>query len=256
MEKLFDINEKGYSVRCKLFYDKDIHSIDKVVIATHGFGGFKDNKSVEKFAERIDTKYKGFGVITFDWPCHGQDARKKLLISECQTYLQLVIDYAREHLKAQALYNYSVSFGGFNTLKYIEDHGNPFDRIALRSTSVKLYDIMSSTISEDDHKKLSKGKEVLAGRDRKMKISKEFLESLKTIDNEIAAFDYIDYAESILMIHGTLDDSVPIENAKEFSEKNIIELVEVEKADHRFSDPKRMDFAIQKIIDFFAPHSN
>ena len=85
MEKLFDINEKGYSVRCKLFYDKDIHSIDKVVIATHGFGGFKDNKSVEKFAERIDTKYKGFGVITFDWPCHGQDARKKLLISECQT---------------------------------------------------------------------------------------------------------------------------------------------------------------------------
>ena len=109
---------------------------------------------------------------------------------------------------------------------------------------------------EDDHKKLSKGKEVLAGRDRKMKISKEFLESLKTIDDEIAAFDYIDYAESILMIHGTLDDSVPIENAKEFSEKNIIELVEVEKADHRFSDPKRMDFAIQKIIDFFAPHNN
>ena len=72
MEKLFDINELGYSVRCKLFYDKDIHAIDKVVIATHGFGGFKDNKSVEKFAERIDTKYKGFGVITFDY-CTGID---------------------------------------------------------------------------------------------------------------------------------------------------------------------------------------
>ena len=256
MEKLFDINELGYSVRCKLFYDKDIHAIDKVVIATHGFGGFKDNKSVEKFAERIDTKYKGFGVITFDWPCHGQDARKKLLISECQTYLKLVIDYALKHLKAKALYNYSVSFGGFNTLKYIADNGNPFERIALRSTSVKLYDIMASTISEDDHKKLSRGKEVLAGRDRKMKISKEFLDSLKTIDEEIAGFDYIDYAESILMIHGTLDDSVPIENAKEFSDKNIIELVEVEKADHRFSDPKRMNFAIQKIIDFFAPQNS
>ncbi len=253
MEKFFDINEQGFSIRCKLFYDKDIHSIDKVVIATHGFGGFKDNKSVEKFAQRLDTKFKGFGIITFDWPCHGQDARKKLLISECQTYLGLVIDYAKNVLNAKALYNYSVSFGGFNTLKYIADNGNPFDKIALRSTSVKLYDIMYSTISDDDHKKLSRGKEVLAGRDRKMKISKEFLDSLKTTDEEIAAFDYVDYADNILMLHGTLDDSVPIDNAREFSDKNIIELVEIEKADHRFSDPKRMDFAIQKIIEFFSP---
>ena len=53
MEKLFDINELGYSVRCKLFYDKDIHAIDKVVIATHGFGGFKDNKSDKSWRTEI-----------------------------------------------------------------------------------------------------------------------------------------------------------------------------------------------------------
>lgn len=253
MEKLFDINEQGYSVRCKLFYDKDPHSISNVVIVTHGFGGFKDNKSVEKFAERLNTKYKRFGVIAFDWPCHGQDARKKLLLSECQTYLQFVIDYAKEKLKAQRIYNYSVSFGSFNTLKFIAEKGNPFEKIALRSTSVKLYDIMSDSISEEDIKKLSRGREVLAGRDRKMKISQEFLLSLKQTDDEIASFDFIDYAESILLIHGTKDDSVPVENVREFSDKNIIELIEVDRADHRFSDPKCMDLAIQKIIEFFAP---
>ncbi len=252
MEKLFDINEEGYSVRCKLFFLKDIHAIERVVIATHGFGGFKDNKSVEKFAERLYTKSKDFGIITFDFPCHGQDARKKLLISECQTYLKLVIKYAKEQLHAKALYNYSVSFGAFNTLKYIAEEGNPFTKIALRSTSVKLYDIMYGTISDDDHKKLARGKEVLAGRDRKMKISREFLESLKSTDEEILNFDYIDYAENILMLHGTLDDSVPIQDARDFSEKNIIELIEVDRADHRFSNPQCMDLAISKIIDFFS----
>jgi hypothetical protein len=256
MDKPFDINKEGYSVRCRLFYEKDVHAVDKVVVATHGFGGFKDNKSLDKFAERLYTKLKGFGIIAFDFPCHGQDARKKLLLSECQIYLKLVIDYALEQLKAQALYNYSVSFGAFNTLKYIAEQGNPFTKIALRSTSVKLYNIMYESISDDDHKKLARGKEVLAGRDRKMKISEEFLESLKTTDEEILNFDYVDYAESMLMIHGVLDDMVPIQDARDFSLKNIIELVEIEKADHRFSNPPCMDQAIARIIDFFAQSSD
>lgn len=47
-----------------------------MVICTHGFGGNKENHSAAKFAQQLISKYKGYGAIVFDWPCHGQDARK------------------------------------------------------------------------------------------------------------------------------------------------------------------------------------
>lgn len=90
MQKYFDINEDGFSIRCKLYYQKDLHALPHIVIATYGFGGNMDNKAVEKFAERLTTKYHGYGVVCFDWPCHGKDARNKLILDECCTYLDLV----------------------------------------------------------------------------------------------------------------------------------------------------------------------
>ena len=128
MEKYIDINENGYSVRCKLFYQKDFRNIPNLVICTHGFGGNKENHSAAKFAQQLITKYKGYGVLVFDWPCHGADARKKLVLEEFMTYLTLVVDYARKELHATTLYNYSASFGAYLTLKYMAEIGNPFKK--------------------------------------------------------------------------------------------------------------------------------
>ena len=253
MEKNFDINEQGFSIRCKLYYNKDLHAVKNVVLSLYGFGGNKDNNPTAKFAERLTTKYKGYGVICFDWPCHGQDARNKLILSECITYLELVIKYAKEELHAEAVYNYSVSFGSYITLKYIAEKGNPFNKIALRSTAVDLYSIMYDTMTEEDKAKLAKGKEVLHGYERKIKLNKEFLDDLKSSD--IRQNEYYDYADDILMIHGTKDEMAPFAEAEKFAEENVIEMIPVEKADHPFSNPKYMDFAIQKIIEFFAPEN-
>ena len=55
MEKYIDINENGYSVRCKLFYQKDFRNIPNLVICTHGFGGNKENHSAAKFAQQLIT---------------------------------------------------------------------------------------------------------------------------------------------------------------------------------------------------------
>jgi len=250
MEKYFDINKEGFSVRCKLYYNKDIHNIGRIVIATHGFGGFKDNKSIEKFAERITTKYNGYGVICFDWPCHGADARKKLVLKECLTYLFLVIDYAKTEMKAEAVYNYSTSFGAYVTLAYIMKNRNPFAKVALRSPGIRMYDTLYGAMSEEDKVRLSKQKEVTLGRDRLIKISPEFFEELKETD--VAGYDFMEYADDIILLHGTRDEIIPMEYSEDFSERNVIELFKAENADHRFSDPKTMDFAIQKIIAFFA----
>lgn len=250
MFKYFDINQQGYSIRCKIYYNKDPHDHSDVVIATYGFGGNKDNKAIEKFADRITTKYKGYVVVCFDWPCHGADARNQLKIEECMQYMGMVTNYVREELKAERIYNYSSSLGAYITLRSLHETGvNPFDRIAFRCPAIKFYDAMAQNITEDDWTRLNKGKEILRGHDRKIKITKEFLEDLKVHD--VSTYDYMDFAEDIIMIHGTKDEAIPIAAVEDFSENNIIELYTVQNADHPFSNPDYMDFAIMKMIEFF-----
>ena len=250
MQKYFDINESGYSIRCKL-YCCDLHAIKKAVIFGHGFGGHKDNKAAEKFASKLISKHKEYCVITFNWPCHGDDARKNLHLSECDTYLTLVLEYVRREFHTNELYGYATSFGGYLFLKYIAEHGeNPFRRLALRCPAITSYDSMIRRImSADDYDKILKGKPVLVGFDRKIKIEKPFLEELKAAD--VTENDYIDYAEDLLIIHGTKDEIIPFDKSYEFADRNIIEFVPMKNGDHRFTDPKIMDLAIHTIIEFF-----
>lgn len=250
MHKYFDINESGYSIRCKL-YCADVHKISKAVIFGHGFGGHKDNKAAEKFAAKLISKHKEFGIITFNWPCHGDDARKNLHLGECDTYLTLVLEYVSREFHAEEIYGYGTSFGGYLFLKYIADHGkNPFRRLALRCPAITIYDSMINRImSADDYDKILKGKPVLVGFDRKIRIEKPFLDELQAAD--VTKNDYIDYADDLLIIHGTKDEVIPFDKSAEFADQNVIEFVPMVNGDHRFTDPKIMDLAIHTIIEFF-----
>lgn len=252
MHKYFDINKQGYSIRCKLYYNKDVRNLENIVIATYGFGGNKDNKAVEKFADRVTTKYNGFGVVCFDWPCHGMDARNKLILEECSLYLEQVLLYVKNEMNAKRIYNYSSSFGAYNTLCYLQKKGeNPFTKIAFRCAAIKMYDAIAQHITPEEWDKLNKGKEILRGHERKIKVSKEFLDDLK--NHDVSQYDFLEYADDILLIHGTKDESIPISVVQAFSDDNVIELITVQNADHPFSNPDYMDLAIQKIIEFFKP---
>lgn len=248
MEKLFDINEHGLSVRCKLFYEKDLHTIEDVVIILHGFGSSKDLKSNTKFGERLTSKHKHFAALAFDLPCHGADARKKLSVHECLEYLTLVVAYAKEKLNAQRVHAYATSFGGYLVLKYLTDHENPFGKMVLRSPSIHIYRTLWERFSEDEQHKIEKGKEVEWGFERKMKIGKAFFDELA--QNDISQNEYLDFADEMLLIHGTADEMVALSEVQAFAENNVLELVTIEGADHPFSNPKLMDLAIQKVVEF------
>lgn len=249
MEKLYDINKDNYSVRCKV-YCHDLHGLEKAIICSHGFGGYKDNKVIERFAGQVTSKYKKTAVIAFDLPCHGKDARKKLVLSECDQYISLVNEDARERFGVKELYGYGTSFGAFLMMIHMLEHGNPYHKIALRCPAINFYDsLLNHSLSEEDRKKIDKGKEVLVGRERKIKISKEFLQEIKEVD--LFSRDFIDYAEDMLIVHGTKDEFVPYEISYEFADRNIIELLTVEGADHRFRDIKMLDQISNDIMDFF-----
>ena len=249
----FDINEDGYSVRCKITAGTDDRAHDRVVICTHGFGGNKDIPSIQKFAEKEVGKHKRDAVIAFDWPCHGRDARKKLELGECFSYLSIVVNYAKRELGASHLYIYSVSFGAYLTLAYLQEHGNPFDRIALRSTGIRMAQLMDDYVSPADRAKFDRGKEVEVGFDRLVKIDRSLIDDLAAHD--ITKAEFFDWADDIIMLHGENDQFIPIDEARAFADDNVIELVAVPDCDHTFHDPRKMDFAIHTVVEFFAPQS-
>lgn len=249
MTRYLDINQPGYSIKCKIM-GENIREIKKVILYAHGYGGHKDTKAAEHFADTALSKMKKTAVLVFDWPAHGTDVRKKITLADCDTYLTIVLDYIREQLKVEDICAYGTSFGGYLIFKYIHDHNmNPFRKVVLRCPAVSMYDIMLSRVVTDDNRAmLAKGKDILTGFDRKVMIDQSFLDELSR--NDIRTWDFIDYADDIFIIHGTKDELVPLNEVKDFAENNVIEFIAVDGADHRFQNLDLLKLAHSHMVDF------
>ena len=250
MERYFEINQAGFNIRCKL-YCRDHRDLKDLVIFCHGFGGHKDNTAAARFADRLLTKHKRAGLITFDLPCHGSDVRKKLSLPDCLEYLDLVVCHARDSFRPERLYACATSFGGYLVLNYLADRGNPFRRIALRCPAVDMHGVLTRTvITSGELERLLRGKDTAVGFDRKVPVSSLFLDQLRQAD--IRKIDFLNFAEDILILHGTADEVVPFEPVRDFCEEQLLEFLPIEGADHRFRDPRLMDAAIKAILDFYG----
>lgn len=114
-----------------------------------------------------------------------------------------------------------------------------------------MYSVLTKTIMKNDEMdRLKKGKEVPVGFDHKIMVSQSILDELQKYD--IREYDYLEYAENLLILHGTKDEVVPFEDSNTFADNNLIEFKSVENADHRFQNQKQMDEAIKQIQIFFS----
>lgn len=250
MERYFSINRGGFSIRCKL-YCRDIHAIDRVVVFVHGFAGHKDTGSAARFAEKLLGKHKTAALVTFDLPAHGEDARKRITLADSLRYLDLVTQYLAETYAAP-LFAYATSFGGYLTLAYLSQKGNPFRRIVLRCPAVDMYQALCDLITRADQwGPLQKGRDAAVGFDRKVLVSPAFLEELRQTD--VRQADYLDWAEDIQILQGTDDEIIPECRVRDFAEEQLMEYIPIQGADHRFHDPKKMDLAIKEILEFLFP---
>ena len=251
MTKYFDCNRGGHSIKCKLCAN-DPRGIRNLVIFGHGFGGHKDNKAAERFAETLLSKRKDAALLAFNWPAHGDDVKKRLTLADCDDYLRLILEFAQEEYRPAAIFGYATSFGGFVFLKYLAEHGNPFRKLALRCPAVDVYEGLTTRIlTPADRAKLEKGRDAELGFDRKVRVNRDFFDELAGVD--LFAYDYLDYAEDMLILQGTADEIVSYDAVSRFADQNLIELIPFEQADHRFHDPAKMGTAIADILKFFAP---
>ena len=250
MHSYFDIKEGKYNIHCKL-YCKDLKSIRRMVVFGHGFGGHKDNSAAEKFAERMLSRYEDCALLTFNWPSHGDDEKETLYLTDCSKYLEQVITYVKQNFPIETLYFYGTSFGGYLALKYIREHGNPFVKMGLRCPAVNMYEVLTQMImSKEELERSHRGEIVSVGFDRKIMVSPKLLMDLK--ENDIQQWNYQEFADDILILHGTADEIVAFEGGTSFAKKNQITFIPVEGADHRFQEPEKMQLAIQHMLLFFS----
>ena len=249
MNRYFDINSGHISIKSKQ-YCNNPRGIARVIISCHGFGGNKDNNFTAKMAEVLLSKYDDLAIISFDWPCHGNDVKQKPSLTDCNDYLQCVIEYVKNDPAVDEVYIQATSFGGYLVLKYISEHGNPVKKIALRCPAVNMYDsLMHTILSEGQVEELGKGKFQYAGFDRKIKVTPEFIQELK--ENDIMTRDFIDMADDILIMHGTADELISYDVDRQFCDDNVIEFITIEGADHRFKNPAKLRECINNIESFF-----
>ena len=175
----------------------------------------------------------------------------KYKITSPLCYLELVISDVKTRFGVQKLYSYTTSFGGYLVLKYISEHGNPFQKIAIRCPAVDMYDVLTRTIMKNDElDRIMKGKDVQVGFDRKIIVPRSLLDDLKA--NDIRQRDFLEWADSILIIHGTSDEVVPFDSGQEFADDNLIVFIPVKKADHRFQNSAHMSLANKYVMEFFG----
>ncbi len=250
MEKYFKINADGCSICCKL-YSNGARRFDRVIVAPHGFAGHKDNRAAARFSDKLLKKHKNVAVVTYDLPCHGDDVRQHLSLDDCDMYMSNVLSYCSTVLGAVQIYCYATSFGAYLSLKYMSEHENPFCKTVLRCPAVNMYEILWNTILSDSEKQLLlDGKAVETGFDRKVKIDTAFIDGLR--ENDIGQRDFLALSESIFIINAGLDEVVSPTAVQEFADDNCIELVRLDRADHRISDPTLMSEAIKAALSFFS----
>ncbi len=249
LEKHFSINSNGCSIKCKLYSNGEF-TFDNVVICCHGFAGNKESTAFAKLAEKTLALNNSTAFIAYDLPSHGEDARPNIDLDACGLYLNTVTDYARTKLKAVNMYACCTSFSGYILLKYIHEHGNPFKKAVLRCPAVTIYRLMNETIlSSDDLVKLKKTKCVTVGFERKIKVTKKFMDELEA--NDVTSYSFAEFADDLLIIHGTGDKTVPFEYVSDFAENNGIPLFAIEGADHRYKDPAHMSSFVNAAYKHF-----
>ena len=215
MYEYFEINEQGNKIRCKMYYFEK-SAIEKAVIFCTGFAGHKDNNAANRFAEELLSEEKGVAVVVFNWPAHGDDIKKKLVLNDCITYLDLVICEIKNKMAVQKLYAYATSFGGYLLLKYISEHGNPFNKISLRCPAVNMYDVLTKVImKKSEYDRVMKGENVEVGFDRKVIVTRFLLDEMKA-NQGIKGYQIIKLKTSKKALLVAKIKIVPIEAVEDF----------------------------------------
>lgn len=221
-----------------------------VLLCLHGFGGDKDSSVIAALMDKMDTE--GAGVVTFDWPAHGEStaADYELTVERCLADLDAVVGFIKSITKSR-ICCFATSFGGYLATLYRNSHEKAFLYLILRSPALKMAEVYRGLIPDDDFERLVHGDLNEQGYERKMYLGKAFYESLLRNDayNTEPPMPW-----NIKIIQGDRDDIVNPEDIIAYAERykdKKLGLTIFEGTDHLYKKPGEKERIVQTVVWIF-----
>ena len=218
------------------------------LLCLHGFAGSKDSSVIAALRDSLDRK--GVGVITFDWPAHGEsDAPDDFLsVENCLSDLDHMVEWIRRQTDVP-LSCFATSFGGYLATLYRNDHPNAFERLILRSPALKMSKVFRGLLPDEDFAAMMRGEKIVMGYERKMSLGRDFYESLCGHD----AFSPDPPApENILILQGDRDDVVDPADTIAYAERIGAGIRIFPGADHLYQNPGEKARIVKEAELFFV----
>lgn len=235
--KIIDTKISSHSSR---IYEPD-ENIKEILIAVHGFAGDKDSSVIIAIAN--DLVKDGIATISFELPCHGEDAKKKtLVLDDCIKSVGEIILFAKENYAKIPISIFATSFGAYLTLKHLQNNEENFKNVILRSPAIDMANILINNIlpehnlSIDDFKKPQN-----LGYQNPLYIDKKFIDDL--YENNIGD-NFSETNNNYHLMQGLKDDIVDPNFVFDFCEKHFAGRCDVyifENADHRYKNPGELE---------------
>ena len=221
---------------------------EKLVLAVHGFASSKESPTVEMLMDALPER--GIAVAAFDFPAHGESPADgdMLNVENCLRDLEDVDAFVRKSFPSAEICYFGSSFGAYITMLYLTENGRKGTRAFFRSAAVNMSDYFSE-LSDDEQKALAdEGYFTLADDVWPIKITNELVESLRRNDPR-KSFDR--RGLELKMIHGSSDEDIAYDAAREFAEMYAIPLITVDGGDHRLSIPGAPERVLEEALKLF-----
>ena len=220
-------------INCKYFYPEN--KVEKVLLCLHGFAGDAESSAIAYLAQILGKE--NVLVISFDWPCHGNDKDNNCLaLKNCFMYLNIVYEEIKAKYNNIDISVFATSFGAYTLLNYINKFKTDFKNIILRCPAIFMQDVLVNkllpehgyTLIDFDNSKID------LGYNRNIYVDKDFLKELQQND-----LNNNHYEQKINIIQGDKDDVVDIEKNEIYFKNNFknYKLYYINNANHRFKNP-------------------
>lgn len=226
----------------------------QVVIFCHGLGSSKDSPTVLTVSPAL--RERGIGTIAFDFPGHGESPAdgEQFRVENCVKDLASVQAHVQTCCPGAEIGYFASSFGAYINLVYLSASDRAGQSAYLRCAAVDMAGIMRRFTAPEHLAQMEARGYVLLDQEytRPLKITREFLDDLDAFD----VFRlYRPGSARLEMIHGTADETAPLEDARRFAGFSGARLLEVEGADHRFLIPGGMERVTEAALRFFSPNA-
>ena len=222
--------------------------IEKVIIASHGFGGDKESSAIELLAEKLIKE--NIMVIAFDFPTHGESTAKgeEYLVKNCINDLISIEEYVKKKYPQKPIGIFATSFGAYIAILKINQYSNNYFSIVLRAPAICMDEIFENSIIRENISDFKNRGYTILGYEKEIKVSYKYYEELKS--NKL--FEIYNKNEELLIIQGTEDDMAPIADSIRFiEEKNTKGKIEkIIGADHRMKKEGELEKAINIAVEY------